>query len=618
MSDLVPTAAPMAVGDSGTADGREFVVGGRLQLDHGRGPWDEWYVELERGRWGWLARAQGHWYLTFPIEASGLPSYEQMVPGNQGKLPGSDVQWTASERGQSKLVSAEGELPMPARPGSTGTYVDLEGPDGEFATIDYGDGNEPPVFYVGRKLSPSAMTLRQTGVGPRPEERVDVSRLRCPTCGSPVPIRVPEATERAACAHCNTLLNFERGELSVLSKLNQETIEPRIPLGQEGTIDGVPHLCIGFMEREVYFDGERFAWQEYLLHTPNGYRWLLLDSEHFTYLKPISAGQVNATGSTPMFQGQTYKPFSDIQARVSYVAGEFYWRVTANEATRAQDFIAPPYLLSCERSAGQGAGSTDEINWSHGRYMPAQQVYAAFDLPGRPRTPADVAPAQPNPVNVRVAVAFSAVFLMLLFLLTGYLESRRPAVVGYYDGPVPMSAIPDAKAAVQGASTIEPSTPLILTPGDASEHVSHTPPIVVPEGEPFMTFGLDSSVKKGWVGLGVALINEATGEVREFPLEIDAFHTEGAESPFSSKVAKVQLDGVAPGAYQVRLQSRWARNGAANATPPVATLTITNERPAPSSFGCCCFSGFLLLMPAFFAFVRKRWFESRRWRNSNL
>src|ERR1700712_749875 len=53
VSDLVPPAAPIAVGDEGAVGNKTFHVLGRMQLDHGRGPWDEWYVSFTDQTWGW-------------------------------------------------------------------------------------------------------------------------------------------------------------------------------------------------------------------------------------------------------------------------------------------------------------------------------------------------------------------------------------------------------------------------------------------------------------------------------------------------------------------------------------------------------------------------------------
>ena len=66
VADLVDTGSPLGLGASGTYTGRSFTLAGRVQLKHPLGGvWDEWYMALDDGRWGWLAEAQGRFYLTF-------------------------------------------------------------------------------------------------------------------------------------------------------------------------------------------------------------------------------------------------------------------------------------------------------------------------------------------------------------------------------------------------------------------------------------------------------------------------------------------------------------------------------------------------------------------------
>jgi hypothetical protein len=73
---IADTPSLVAVGDQGKLGGRPFEVLGRVQLDHGKGPWDEYYVAFDHGRsWGWLAYAEGMWFVT--VE---LPDKPQVPP----------------------------------------------------------------------------------------------------------------------------------------------------------------------------------------------------------------------------------------------------------------------------------------------------------------------------------------------------------------------------------------------------------------------------------------------------------------------------------------------------------------------------------------------------------
>ena len=610
IADLVPTAPAMTVGDLGTIGDVGFLVGGRLQLDHGRGPWDEWYVGLSDGRWGWLAKAQGKWYVTTAVQAQGLPPWEQMRAGQSGRLPGGgDREWTVTEQGESQLLSAEGELPYPAIPGERGRYVDLVSAGGGFATIDYGDGSEPPHFYVGNELAHDQVRFQEGGGAPRPQEKVDVSRLRCPTCGGPVPIFVPDQTERAACASCNSLLDFNQGAFQYLGQLNQPEVVPLIPLGTEGTLKGEKVLCIGFMERCTVVDGVTYAWREYLLHTAQGYWWLLEDSGHFTLVRPANAADVRVEGYGASYQGRKYKLFSTAHTKVRFVIGEFYWKVQVGEQGTASDYISPPFILSEERSGG-------EMLWSAGEYVDGKEVWAAFDLQGDPPRPYDVAPAQPNPVKLWFPLAFGLVFSLLLVGVY-FLTKDNVPIQTYVDGPVQMPPVAEAAMVQAGTVTSIPTTPTAATSGP-SVNISYTPPFAVPPGVDTLKVGMTSDLGHGWLGVAFALINQTTGVMTEFAMEQDRFQlgglAQGAGSTSEAYIGQVQ-----PGTYVLRIDPRWARKAGSpgETTPPAANLRVSSTNPEDNA-GCCCLAACLILLPIPLTFMRKRFFESRRWRNSNL
>src|SRR2546423_12686736 len=68
VADVVESGSPLDVNLRGTYLGVAFELTGRAQLGHAAGGfWDEWYAAFSDGRWGWLAEAQGRFYLTFQI-----------------------------------------------------------------------------------------------------------------------------------------------------------------------------------------------------------------------------------------------------------------------------------------------------------------------------------------------------------------------------------------------------------------------------------------------------------------------------------------------------------------------------------------------------------------------
>jgi hypothetical protein len=594
MADLVPTAPILAVGDRVLAAEQELVVGGRLQLDHGRGPWDEFYVEdTSTRRWGFLAKAQGRYYLTFATDASGLPSYEQMNPGASGTLPGGgELPWTVAERGESRLLSAEGELPFPVQSGELGRYVDLSGPGGGFASIDYGDGLTPPVLYVGREIEGQAVTLRP-GARPRPEETVKADKLACPTCGAPVPIAAPESCERAVCAHCHAALDYQAGALAAIGQLEQE-VHPIIPLGAKGTLFGDEVVVIGYMERVAEDDGDLYRWGEYLLHSPAGYRWLTEDGGHFNYLRPISAADVSEGAMKARFEGRTYKAFQVSSATVEGVIGEFYWRVMQGDEADLADFIAPPHVISRETSAG-------EITWSAGEYIAPDVVWRGLDLPGSPRKPSGVAPAQPNPHKLFPAGVTALLMLLSLCLLSGALE-LSPATSLLVDGALPIPSF-------QGDAP------------DPAMVVVRTPPFHIDRGPIPVRIDLSTTADNQWVGVACALVDQATGEATAFYVETGYYHgVSGGESwSEGSNSSTEYLSAVAAGTYVLELLPSWQafpQPGAyGQIGAPSANVKLTSGERSPA---CCFVSLLLLLAPGLFVLLRHGAFEGRRKESSSF
>src|SRR5580704_15641858 len=94
VADLADTQSPLQLGLKGAYQGAWFELTGRAQLGHEAGSmWDEWYAAFSDGRWGWLAEAQGRFYMTFQqslppeitipaVEDLGLGQAVEVMPGS--------------------------------------------------------------------------------------------------------------------------------------------------------------------------------------------------------------------------------------------------------------------------------------------------------------------------------------------------------------------------------------------------------------------------------------------------------------------------------------------------------------------------------------------------------
>jgi ribosomal protein S27AE len=595
VSDLVPTAPELTTGDRAYFEGDELVVGGRLQLDHGRGPWDEFYVASSRTQsWGWLAKAQGRWYLTAAVVTTGpVPSWDSLRPGSQGPfLPGIPGMWSVAEQGQSRTLSAEGELPYPVRGGEQGWYVDLEGPSGAFATIDYGDGRQAPTVFVGRTLSPDQLRIERSNPQ-RPTEKIDTSRLRCPSCGAPVPLLVPDRAERAGCGHCGALLDYDKGAFRVLAAMEKARSRALIPLGKEGTLLGEKVVCLAFMERATWVDGQEFRWREYLLYSEEkGYRWLMEDNGHWTWMAPVSSGDIQLeSGVTAQHAGRRHRVFSRQNVSVVSVVGELYWKVEAGETTYTSDYIAPPFMLSGEQSSS-------EINWSLGRYVEPGEIQKAFGLEGPMPTREGVGFCQPNPHSLKVVGIAAALLLPLLCVLFVFFElsGQHPHV-----------------------ASLDVTMPPVPGPYEAAPPVRSIP-FTIDRGPTTLRVDLQTNAQNQYVGIDAALVSQSDGQAHHFYVETGYYSGNDGESwSEGAQSTTVYVDRIKPGPYVVELVPLWESHpqpgGPTALTPPNATVNVFAHERSPVSF-CCSFV--LLLIPLAWTFFRRSRFETRRNENANL
>src|SRR5919206_2459268 len=406
VAELVETGSPLDVGLRGKWRDIPFELTGRAQLGHEMGgQWDEWYATFANGWLGWLAEAQGRFYLTFqyPIpEATYVPTFEQLQLGQEVYGLPWPTPLIVAETGRATARGAKGEIPYLLTPGETYFYADLSGANSAFGTLD--NNKPPPLIFLGQEVTLAELGITTTRAPERAERRVDAAQLSCPHCGGPLELRAPDKTERVTCPNCNSLLDVNQGQLKFLKALEKPWFQPLIPFGTVGEVPEGKMTVIGAMARSVTIEGTQYFWSEYLLYHPQiGFRWLVASDDHWNYVRAVPPGEVIESAKSVNYHGQHYRIFQDAQARVECVLGEFYWKVEAGEQVRGVDYIAPPYMLSKEVSTvyitdpddpGKARRATGEINWSLGTYVTVPQIEKSFSVSGLPR-PKNIAPNQP-------------------------------------------------------------------------------------------------------------------------------------------------------------------------------------------------------------------------------
>ncbi len=113
----------LSVGAQGKIKNRTFKVLGRVRYQYADGFWDEWFLQFDNQQVGWIEEDEGDLTLIFKSKlTSPIPPFDQVRVGSFILLGGDRM--FVSEKGQGKVLGAEGELSMVASPGHSIQYID--------------------------------------------------------------------------------------------------------------------------------------------------------------------------------------------------------------------------------------------------------------------------------------------------------------------------------------------------------------------------------------------------------------------------------------------------------------------------------------------------------------
>lgn len=376
MAELFDDHSPLQLMASGRIqlDGKDvpFTLIGRLQYKGDAGVWTEWATFLNDGTLATLGEDNGAYVFTRPIDPGReMPAPERFRIGTTTAINGTP--YSVAYTGQAQLISAQGELPKLPPLGQPFGMVELRSADGEVVSIDY--GHTPPHVERGKAVLLEDLQLQ----GLKDESAKDEKgrQFNCPHCGAPVQVQL-STSKSITCGSCASIISLDSGVGGELRAAEQdEPVQPLIPLGSKGQLQGVHWQVVGFQHRMGVEPGddEHFGWSEYLLYNQKrGFAFLVDSEEGWSMVRPTTgAPQMAATGRSATYMGTKYDLKYSYEAETTYVLGEFYWQVTRGQKTTNRDFASSKGLLSMEQSP-------NEITWSAGDKLASDTVAKAFKL----------------------------------------------------------------------------------------------------------------------------------------------------------------------------------------------------------------------------------------------
>jgi ribosomal protein S27E len=423
-AELFDDHSPLQLGASGQRQGVAFTLVGRLQYGYEGGTWNEWHALFDNGRSAWLSEDNGAYVLAFdqPLPPD-APGFDGLQAGMRVLADGRA--WDVASVQSAHLIAAQGELPAPPRLEGEFTVVDLRNGAGEVATLD---GSDParPAFSVGRSVLLAELAMQ--GLKDSSEKTLKGRAVECPSCGTSLEVKL-SSTQSLTCTNCASVVDISQGLGAELKHYQQNNAgiggaEPLLPLGRSGTLalDGppLPWQVVGYLERcdipAPGDDEETSFWREYLLYNAGaGFAFLVDTNEGWSWVRPIT-GAPAVRGKQATWQNDSYQEKWSYDAKVTWVQGEFYWRVQRDERARVTDYEGTGRAVAKRLSREK---TRQEVTWSAGQTLKAETVADAFGLAAGQRAALqrDISPTSFKAAGVPKALLLVVLVLGVVVLL---------------------------------------------------------------------------------------------------------------------------------------------------------------------------------------------------------
>ena len=378
-----------------------------------------------------------------------------------------------------------------------------------------------------------------------------VRALSCPNCGGIVNVRAQGLTVSVLCEHCGSTLDATRPDLQVIARANEALKTPQIPLGTRGTLNGRVWEVVGYMERT----DEEIGWAEYLLFNPyEGYAFLVDDGRRFSLGIMLDRLPQSSWGGA-LLDGKGYSRFGQTYpVRVTFVVGEFYWRVAVGETVDETDFVRPGTMLSCEVYQ-------TERTWTRLDLLDWGVAEAAFGIPARRREYSHPAPHEPSPYKRQLGEAM-IIGLVALFTL-GIISS-----MGGHEQQISQTT---ADVVLDGAEKN------VVIRG-----------LDLPAGRSRMAIDANAGgIDNAWVDLDYSLTDEKTQDSVDTYATAEHYSGSDSDGPWTEGDPRpeVSLSSIPGGRYDLTLTlsaHRW-NNGSTSGTYRIDLPTRTGEYPQPTA-----------------------------------
>jgi hypothetical protein len=381
-----------------------------------------------------------------------------------------------------------------------------------------------------------------------------VRTFNCPSCQGVLRIRAAGQSLSIACGSCGAILDATNENYQIIEQGSQKGQRYQvIQLGQRGKLHGTLWEVIGYMER---VDGSGvFSWSEYLLFNPmKGFRWLTEFDGHWNYVMNTKSrpDESSLSRRKATLLNKDYHLFHRGSAKVTYVLGEFYWRVHVGEKANVEDFVSPPEILSKEMTK-------DEVTWSLGTYVEASEIKQAFAGDAAMPPKIGVAPNQPSTYGTssKEVLGLWGMFLCLLLVAQFVIVIMSSGSRVYFEE-------------------------MVFSPLD-SDRMKVSAPFEMKDGMTNVEIEIEAPVSNNWLEIQGDLVNDETGEVTEFEEGVEFYSGSDSDGYWSegSRRNTIVLSSIPAGKYHLNLEATGTALPSLSVASQATDKIVTPTNAAP-------------------------------------
>jgi len=418
--------------------------------------------------------------------------------------------------------------------------------------------------------------------------------FNCNQCGAPQQIRGLGLTTTYACTSCGTIIDITDENYRTIAKAKsiQPSLNMQLQIGSRCELRGIEFEIIGYMERKD--STLEYCWGEYLLMNPYlGFAWLVDNQHHWTFIEMIKDHPL-IEGDRAIYQDQPYRRYLTDSAIVSFVLGEFYWRVQIGDETSTIDFIAPPFSLSVETSQ-------DEVVWSRGEYISQKELEQAFKDTIRLERPYNVGMNQPNKWShslkgVIIPWIFTSIAAILIFAINSH-SNQLILNERFLFTPPPLNQL---------TSALPPTAPAVITR-----------PFQIGPKTTNLEVSLGAPIENQWLATDLTLVNIVTQESFDGSAEISYYKgiEDGEAWSEGSQITRTYFSQIPPGTYTITIEPDGSPpEGSTTKTTVYYTIAVVQDTQIWGNFIMVLF--LISILPLTYL-IFYAIFESKRWANSD-